>query len=122
MILRVLGYLLKHSNFNNPQWDEYLNRVACSGFKQAHLGGGIPDVILVKKSYPNARKKKKGRNWRLKNLAKEKEEDEVKGRRVDKARQEVDYEMFLRDLEEDVDLRGMVNMFKGIFIAIYRRS
>lgn len=132
----AMGYFLVNANFNNTEWEEYVDRVSRSGHRQQHLGGGIPDIILVKKSYPNARKRNKGRSWRLKNIAKEKEDDELaamdtgaatattssskkKGKSnsgqsgVDKARQELDYEIFLRDLEEDPELRGMVNLFKG---------
>ena len=107
------GYLLQNSNFNNSDFDVYLDRVRTSS-RQGHLGGGVPDVIIVRKSYPDRRKKNKGRKWRLKNLAKEVEEDEINGRgkKVDYLRQEADYEEFLRDLEEDVELRGMVNLFK----------
>lgn len=108
------GYFLKNANFNNPQWEEYTNRIQNSGHRQTHLGGGMPDVVLVRKSYPNARRKNRGRAWRLKKLAAEKEvEDWGKTKKevgVEKA--EKDYEIFLRDLEEDEELRGMVNLFK----------
>ena len=131
-----MGYFLQNSNFNNSEWEIYLSRIASSGHKQGHLGGGIPDVVLIKKSYPNARKKNRGRNWRLKKLAKEIEDDEIaKGFAMgeegatskhgrakkkslrdhqDRENREKDYELFLRDLEEDGELRGMVNLFKGI--------
>ncbi|KAJ3384961.1 hypothetical protein HDU92_003312 [Lobulomyces angularis] len=109
----AMGYFLVNANFNNDNWDEYINRLRSSGHRQLHLGGGLPDLILVKKSYPNARKRNKGRNWRLKNLAKEDEDQELRGgKRQDKIKQEMDYEIFLRDLEEDSELRGMVNLFK----------
>jgi nonsense-mediated mRNA decay protein 3 len=113
------GYYLNNANFNNPTWEEYTDRIARSGHRQTHLGGGIPDAILIRKSYPQARKKNRGRKWRLRKLAKEKEEGEevVKTRGTRQAalsveNTEKDYELFLRDLEEDVELRGMVNLFK----------
>ena len=111
-----LGYFLKNANFNNDQFDELNERIRSSS-RLAHLGGGLPDVVLIKKSYPNARKKNKGRKWRLKNLAKEKE-DEAMSEQVTKQaktlanRTEMDYEIFLRDLEEDAELRSMVNLYK----------
>ncbi|KAI9002355.1 NMD3 family-domain-containing protein, partial [Gaertneriomyces semiglobifer] len=99
-----LGYDLTHSNFNSENWDA-LNSVA-------RLQGNIPDVVLVRKSYPNARKKGKARGWKLKTLAKEEELQYVNRSKAEEARNEMDYEYFLRDLEEDQELRGMVNLYK----------
>ncbi|CAG8605710.1 5538_t:CDS:2 [Ambispora leptoticha] len=93
----VLGYDLSSSNFNDKVYDA-LNR------------DQLPDVILVKKSYPNRRKKKKSRNWKLKSL--NKEEDEMKQKKNDAEKIEQDYEMFLRDLEEDPEFRQSVNLYK----------
>lgn len=56
------------------------------------------------------RKKSKPRNWKLKGLSKEEED----AKRVDKTRVEQDYELFLRDLEEDPELRSMINLYKGL--------
>lgn len=76
-------------------------------------------MILIRKSYPLARKKNRGRKWRLRQMAIQKEEGEeapkARGNRqaaLTVANAEKDYELFLRDLEEDVELRGMVNLFK----------
>lgn len=107
------GYFLAHRNFNNDNFAELLERISNSS-RQSHLGGGIPDVVLVKKTYPNARKKRKTREWRLKNLAVEKEDEEIKGGKNVVERREMDYEIFLRDLEEDEELRSMVNLYKGV--------
>ena len=118
----VLGYHLATANFNDPHW-ESLNP------------DRMPQVVLVRKTYPQRRKKgqsgsAKKRGWRLKSIAKEAGEDNVgfgrdraegpvkKGRGVapgsaaDQARAEAEYEMFLRDLEEDEELRAGVNMYK----------
>jgi nonsense-mediated mRNA decay protein 3 len=92
------------ANFNNDNWDTLM-----SGRAQ----GTIPDVIIVKKSYPNARKKNRKRNWKLKGLAKE-EEVEVMKTKADKAKADEDLELFLRDIEEDPELRTMINLYKGI--------
>ncbi|TPX66298.1 hypothetical protein SpCBS45565_g04557 [Spizellomyces sp. 'palustris'] len=100
----VLGYDLTHTNFNSDNW-EALNSAA-------RLRGTIPDVMLVKKSYPNARKKGKTRGWKLKTMAKEEELEYVNRGKSEKSRQEVDYELFLRDIEEDEELRGMINLYK----------
>ncbi|CAA7261122.1 unnamed protein product [Cyclocybe aegerita] len=105
----VLGYFLTNANFNS---DEFTNLPQ----------DRIPDIILVKKTYPNRRKKSKARNWRLRSIAKEAgEEGETSGARGaigrmggrDQKKVEEDYEIFLRDLEEDPELRAGVNLFKA---------
>ena len=51
----VLGYRLANSNFNNDAF-EAMNQTM------------MPEVILVRKTYPNRRKKSKPRGWRLKSI------------------------------------------------------
>ena len=111
----VLGYHLTRSNFNS---DEFA----------ALPSSRVPDVVLVRKTYPNRRKKNKARNWRLKSMAKEEGEEEgiaapsggasrggVIGRMGgrDQKKVEEDYELFLRDIEEDNEMRAAVNMYKN---------
>ena len=105
----VMGYHLSNANFNSDDF---------ASLPQDH----IPDVILVRKAYPNRRKKNKSRNWRLRSIAKEEgEEGETgSGRGAvgrmggrDQKKVEEDYELFLRDLEEDPELRSTVNLYKG---------
>lgn len=80
----------------------------------------------MKKEYPRRTKngKGRGRNWRLKRLAREAGDAEEagagggkggRGRGVgDKAeREEADYEMFLRDVEEDEEMRGAMDLYKA---------
>ncbi|RIB12914.1 NMD3 family-domain-containing protein [Gigaspora rosea] len=88
----VMGYDLSSSNFNDFAFDS-LNQ------------NYLPDVVLVKKSYPQKRRKNR-RNWKLKSLAKEEE-------KLDLERMDQDYELFLRDLEEDSELRQNVNLYKA---------
>ena len=119
----VLGYHLATANFNDPNW-ESLN------------SDRTPQVVLVRKTYPQRRKKggansAKKRNWRLKSMAKEAGEDtmglgrdrpdpgakkggrgQAPGAHAENARAEADYEMFLRDLEEDEDMRAAINLYK----------
>ena len=99
----ALGYDLTMSNFNDDNWD-YMN------LGRAH--GTIPDVVLVKKSYPHSRKKSKKRNWKLKNMTKEEELESTKTK-IDKFKAEQDYETFLRDIEEDPEMRAMINLYKA---------
>lgn len=105
----AMGYYLSSSNFNS---DDFAKLPA----------DRIPDIILVKKAYPNRRKKGKARNWKLRSIAKEEgEEGETGGGRGvvgrtggrDQKKVDEDYELFLRDLEEDPELRGAVNLYKA---------
>ena len=113
----VLGYLLSSSNFNNDAWDALNNSSEASR---------IPEIILVRKTYPERRKKSKPRKWKLKTLAKEAGDDhlglgrvsagEKKGRGnqgLEQQKAEADYERFLQDLEEDKELREAVNLYKA---------
>ncbi|KAK4705188.1 60S ribosomal export protein NMD3, partial [Phenoliferia sp. Uapishka_3] len=115
----VQGYMLASSNFNNDAWD-IMNH------------SRTPEVILVRKTYPNRRKKSKARSWKLKSIVKdisgmslgddqvglgrERAPEKMKYRgagAAEQAKAEADYERFLRDLEEDEELRGTVNLYKG---------
>ncbi|KAJ1927746.1 ribosome-binding protein [Tieghemiomyces parasiticus] len=94
----VLGYDLSTTNFNDVNFDKL-------------DAGRIPDVILVKKTYPNRRRKNRARHWKLKTL--NKEEEELLPRKQEQARIEQDYELFMRDLEEDPEFRATVNLYKA---------
>ena len=98
----VMGYHLTGTNFNNPQFEALEESNSHSST--------IPDVVLVKKSY--ARKKKsKARSWRLKRM--NKDEGEMLPKKQDQERMERDFEMFLRDVEEDTELRSTVALYKA---------
>lgn len=105
----AMGYFLTHANFNSDDFAAL----------PAHR---VPDVVLVKKAYPNRRKKNRPRAWRLRSIAKEagEEGDTGAGRGVvgrmggrDQRKVEEDYELFLRDLEEDEEMRGAVNLYRA---------
>ncbi|KAF7796379.1 hypothetical protein EIP86_007556 [Pleurotus ostreatoroseus] len=103
----ALGYFLSNTNFNSD---------AFAALDPAR----VPDVVLVKKAYPHARKKTRARAWRLKSIAKADEGDASGGKGVvgrmggrDARKVEEDYELFLRDLEEDEEMRGAVNLYKA---------
>jgi nonsense-mediated mRNA decay protein 3 len=98
----VMGYMLTGTNFNSPQFDalEESNTYASQ----------IPDVLLVKKFY--ARKKKsKNRNWRLKRMARD--DGDLLPKKADQEKMDKDYEMFLRDVEEDTELRATMALYKA---------
>jgi nonsense-mediated mRNA decay protein 3 len=109
----VMGYHLSNANYNS---DDFANLPSAR----------VPDIILVKKSYPNRRKKSKSRNWKLRSIAKEAGEEGETGKERgvvgrmggrDQKKVEEDYELFLRDLEEDPEMRGAVNLYKDVKMA-----
>lgn len=106
----AMGYNLGSANFNSEVFDSIPSEK-------------IPDVFLVKKSYPDSKKRRKNRNWRLKSIAKEADEQTVSetthgrgalGRRggLDGQKVEAAYEWFLRELEEDEEMRAGVNLYR----------
>ncbi|KAI9827232.1 MAG: ribosome-binding protein [Thelocarpon impressellum] len=101
----ALGYSLAGTNFNNQHFEklELSNQLAAQ----------IPDVVLVKKHYARRKKSKaaRQRNWRLKRMARD--EGELLPKKQDQERIERDYEMFLRDVEEDAELRSTLALYKA---------
>ncbi|XVF16562.1 hypothetical protein REPUB_Repub10bG0042500 [Reevesia pubescens] len=97
---RALGYDLYGANANDTELDNYRGRV------------DIPEVILIKKSYEEKRQKKRGkpRPWKLKSL--DMELDESNGR-AHEEKMDSDYEVFLRDLEENPELRFNLSLYRN---------
>lgn len=97
----AMGYYPANSNYNSDLWDELEQ-------------GNLPDVILVKKHYE--RKSRKGRNWKLKRMAKEHADivanDESRAAKQEQERAEKDYELFLQELEDDQELRQAIHLYK----------
>ncbi|KAI9074599.1 hypothetical protein K1719_041777 [Acacia pycnantha] len=94
----ALGYDLYAANNNDIELDKYRGLV-------------LPEAILVKKSYEEKRLKKraKPRAWKLKSL--EMEVDDR--RRIDHEKMNSEYEQFLRDLEENPDLRFNISLYRN---------
>ncbi|PGH23731.1 hypothetical protein AJ80_02159 [Polytolypa hystricis UAMH7299] len=102
----VMGYHLTGTNFNDPNFDD---------IEKSHTWSSrIPDVILVKKHYPR-KKKSKTRNWRIKRIRMQEEEDDKASKRLgnEQERVEADLELFLRDVEEDSELRSTLALYKA---------
>ncbi|PRP82139.1 60S ribosomal export protein [Planoprotostelium fungivorum] len=93
----VLGYDLGNSNYNDDD-------------VSAMKGRTVPEVVLVRKTYPERRKKNRVRHWRLNNMNME-SDDGMKQAEINKAL--IDYNKFLEELEEDPTLRANVNIFKA---------
>lgn len=114
----AMGYFLTNSNYNS----DHFSSIPPSR---------VPDIILVKKAYPNRRKKSKARHWKLRSIAKDAgEEGETGNARGaigrmggrDHRKVEEDYELFLRDLEEDLEMRAAVNLYKTSDVKMAGRS
>lgn len=95
----VMGYFLSNSNYNNDNFD-LMNEDA------------KPDVIIVKKSYPE-RPKHRTRPWHLKSLIKSNEDDSARARKQDLDKNERDYEEFLQSVEQDDEIRENISVFKS---------
>eukprot|EP00245_Coleochaete_scutata_P015305 TRINITY_DN6769_c0_g1_i1.p1 TRINITY_DN6769_c0_g1~~TRINITY_DN6769_c0_g1_i1.p1 ORF type:complete len:529 (-),score=109.84 TRINITY_DN6769_c0_g1_i1:362-1948(-) len=94
------GYDLYGANMNSSEVDSYKNLQ-------------LPDVVLVKKSYEEKRKHKRGkpRPWKLKALDVEMDGTEAQNR-VDHEREERERERFMEELEEDPDLRSRIVLYR----------
>ncbi|PHH54872.1 60S ribosomal export protein NMD3 [Ceratocystis fimbriata CBS 114723] len=97
----VMGYMLTGTNFNNTELDAIENSNTYSST--------IPDVVLVKKVFQ--RRNRHRRNWELKRM--NKDEGELLPKKADQERMDRDYEMFLRDIEEDDEMRQAMALYKA---------
>ncbi|UNI21674.1 ribosome-binding protein [Purpureocillium takamizusanense] len=98
----AMGYLLTGTMFNNPEFE---------ALEESNVySSTIPDVVLVKKHYPNRRRNRR-RNWKLKRM--NKDEGELLPKKADQDRMDREYEMFLQDVEEDEELRAAMALYKN---------
>ncbi|KAL7677344.1 hypothetical protein ACOME3_003580 [Neoechinorhynchus agilis] len=84
----ALGYDLQNMNFNDDN---------LATFDSSDL----PDVILVKKVYPNRQRHKRNRRWKLKRIEDGTQEDEG------------DLNDFMDDIEQDSELRQDVTVYRA---------
>ncbi|KAF2290505.1 hypothetical protein GH714_014162 [Hevea brasiliensis] len=94
---QALGYDLYGANSNDIELDKYKGLV-------------LPEAILIKKSYEENRQRKLGkpRAWKLKSLNMEADDS---GGRHDQEKTNTEYEEFLRDLEENPELRFNISLY-----------
>lgn len=82
-----------------------------ANFNEADLGGvsddRVPDVVLVRKGYRVSKRAGK-RQWKLKQLEMKPPEGYVPSA-AEESSKAFDFEMFMRDLEEDPDMRAQVS-------------
>jgi nonsense-mediated mRNA decay protein 3 len=122
-----LGYVLKAGD-SVLGYD--LSKVSLNDNELEDLRGAdnLPEVVLVRKHFPKWRKLEQSRErlWRLKSLAKQGDgpgamlatgagDDEIEALERDK-------EMFMRDLEEDPDMRARINLYKKAPAAANARA
>jgi nonsense-mediated mRNA decay protein 3 len=95
----ALGYDLYGANSNDGELEK-------------HKGLILPDAVLIKKSYEEKRQKKRGkpRAWKLKSL--DMEVDDRVGR-GDQEKMNSEYEQFLKDLEENPDMRFNISLYRN---------
>ena len=100
-----MGYDLASLQIVDPELDKYRRGLA------------LPDVLLVKKSYQEKRRRRRAkgvnRQWKLQRL--EVAEDETSGHKAvarEAERAAVDEELFMQELEEDEETRAQVQIFR----------
>jgi len=71
-------------------------------------GHVLPEAILVRKHYPDSKARQRKRKFTLKRMAKE----EVMGKRDNTEHDQMELDEFMREIEEDPELRGKVNLYK----------
>lgn len=97
----ALGYDLYGANSNDIEMDKYRGLV-------------VPEAILVKKCYEEKRQRKqrKMRRWKLKSLKMEVDPN-ARGGKGEEEKRDSEYEKFLRDLEENPDLRFNISLYRN---------
>jgi len=66
------------------------------------------EIVLVKKLYPQRRRRNRRRHWELQKLNIEENETH----RIDEQKRNINNEEFLRDLEEDPEMRSQIDLFR----------
>ncbi|KAK9282529.1 hypothetical protein L1049_005449 [Liquidambar formosana] len=95
----ALGYDLYGANSNDIEMDKY-------------KGLALPDAILIRKSYEEKHQRKHGkpRSWKLKSLNMEVDDSRP---RIEQEKMNSEYEQFLRDLEENPDMRFNISLYRN---------
>ncbi|CAL9114334.1 unnamed protein product [Musa textilis] len=96
----ALGYDLYAANSNDFEIEQ-------------HKGLILPEALLVRKSYQEKRSKNRGkaRSWKLKSLSMD--VDTTSKSRADEEKRNTEYEEFLRDLEENPEMRFNISLYRN---------
>uniref|UniRef100_A0A6T9YL50 60S ribosomal export protein NMD3 OB-fold domain-containing protein n=1 Tax=Bigelowiella natans TaxID=227086 RepID=A0A6T9YL50_BIGNA len=79
-------------------------------------GRDLPEVMIVRKTFPNRKNRARARRFKLKTLQKERAEGKGSRRNPDKTAED-DMEVFMNDLEEDPEMRADVNLYKRKIVS-----
>lgn len=110
--LTHLGNILKEGDY---AWGYMVAASPLAAELEEHQARQLPEVLLVKKSYSERRRRMGGKKLRLcklRQLEKEKEAGVQRGRKMDTAEHDREYEDFLQELEEDPALRAQISLYK----------
>ena len=91
----VLGFDVANSNVNDDNYEAYSTSNKL-----------LPDVIVVKKFYVDRATRNAKRKWKLRRI---KVDTESVGTTVNN-----DFDDFMNDMEDDQELRGMINIYKNL--------
>lgn len=99
----VLGYDLNQINFSDLE-DQLTDRVR----------NNLPEIVLVKKHYPNAKERQRQRKFELRRLKKleKQENDKINKRNNMQVDDNDEYEKFIQDIEEDKEMQQKINLYK----------
>jgi nonsense-mediated mRNA decay protein 3 len=104
----AMGYHVATLNANSEELDEARTH-------ESHL---VPDVILVKKHYPARSNRSKKRVFKLKEIEKEMDDEDGEMKRMPASKRKEmeemlvkDKEMFMQEIEEDPELRALINLY-----------
>ena len=115
-IMSARTHLGHHLQAGDPELEKYRRGIA------------LPDVLLVKKSYQEKRRRRRAkgvnRQWKLQRLDMETEDDGMGHKAIarEAERTAMDEELFMQELEEDDELRTNVNLFKDDSVDVGQRN
>ncbi|KAA8491051.1 60S ribosomal export protein NMD3 [Porphyridium purpureum] len=92
-----LGYDIENANVNEDLMTGHKKLV------------DLPDVVLVRKTYPK-RNRARTRRWKLRRLAME-EQQQAAARGSGASNEEDEHELFMQELEQDPEMRSHVNLY-----------
>ena len=116
----VNTHLGEFINFNDTVLAYDLNQMNHAALEEYEASGAskaLPDMVVVRKGYPRARKRQQRRIWKLKHLDKQPlQENNIHTKKSKKneeeERNDYDYKAFLEDIEEDPDIRRNVDKYR----------
>lgn len=117
----VNTHLGEHLNYNDTVLGYDLEAMNMMALDEMECNNQqVPQVVLVRKTYPRFRKRQKHRIWKLKHLEKEAlGEENFHKKDKTQGKHEKDYEAFIQEIEEDPELRQQIDLYRVILIKSY---